>query len=420
MRLARLAIVLGFLAPAFVQADESFYLKDGDRVVFYGDSITDQRLYTTFTETYVVTRFPKLNVSFIHSGWGGDRVGGGGGGRIDLRLKRDVLAYKPTVMTVMLGMNDGGVAPFKQSSYDTFVKGYQHIVDTMKSQASGIRLTLIVPSPYDDVTRPSKFEGGYNAVLLRYGDAVKEIAQHEGATVADLNTYVVEATKKAFASDPANAQKLNPDRVHPAPGGQLLMAAALLKAWHAPAIVSEVHIDIKDGNVDSKSENTEVSQLQLKDGVVSWNQIDNALPLPIDMSDALIALAVRSSDVVETLDRQSLKVDGLKDGQYALKIDGKELEGHAFTNRELSEGVNLATLPTPMYRQAVLVHELTRRHNDLHSARWRQVQVPLQNKDYANLARALEALDMLESEIMREQRSTAQPKPHRFELVAKP
>jgi hypothetical protein len=32
-------------------ADRAFHLKDGDRVVFYGDSITDQRLYTTFTET---------------------------------------------------------------------------------------------------------------------------------------------------------------------------------------------------------------------------------------------------------------------------------------------------------------------------------------------------------------------------------
>ena len=47
---------------------EDFALKEGDRVVFYGDSITDQRLYTTFAETYVVTRFPQLDVSFVHSG----------------------------------------------------------------------------------------------------------------------------------------------------------------------------------------------------------------------------------------------------------------------------------------------------------------------------------------------------------------
>src|SRR3954463_13859667 len=100
---ARLAACLLCLPPVFappvVAADEEpFYLKDGDRVVFYGDSITDQRLYTTYVETYVVTRFPKADITFVHSGWGGDRVGGGGGGRIDKRLKRDVFAYKPTVM----------------------------------------------------------------------------------------------------------------------------------------------------------------------------------------------------------------------------------------------------------------------------------------------------------------------------------
>ena len=43
------------LGPS-ARADEPFALRDGDRVVFYGDSITDQRLYTTFVETYVVTR----------------------------------------------------------------------------------------------------------------------------------------------------------------------------------------------------------------------------------------------------------------------------------------------------------------------------------------------------------------------------
>src|SRR5206468_356370 len=105
MKPASLVRTLCLVAFVALQArSETFALKDGDRVVFYGDSITDQRLYTTFTETYVVTRFPKLDVSFVHSGWGGDRVTGGGGGPIDSRLRRAVLAYTPTVMTIMLGM----------------------------------------------------------------------------------------------------------------------------------------------------------------------------------------------------------------------------------------------------------------------------------------------------------------------------
>src|ERR1051325_4836058 len=165
--LVRSLLLITFVA---LQAQaEGFALKDGDRVVFYGDSITDQRLYTTFTETYVVTRFPKLDVSFVHSGWGGDRVTGGGGGQIDLRLRRDVVAYKPTVMTIMLGMNDGSYRSFDEKIFETYSKGYQHIIDSVKESLPGIRITLIQPSPFDDVTQPPRFEGGYNAVLVRSG-----------------------------------------------------------------------------------------------------------------------------------------------------------------------------------------------------------------------------------------------------------
>src|SRR3954471_5096687 len=120
MIMQRLAVCVLLLTPALGRAAEPFALKDGDRVVFYGDSITDQRLYTTFTESFVVTRFPKMDVSFIHSGWGGDRVTGGNGGTIDVRLERDVFAYKPTVMTIMLGMNDASYRAFDQSIFDRY------------------------------------------------------------------------------------------------------------------------------------------------------------------------------------------------------------------------------------------------------------------------------------------------------------
>jgi hypothetical protein len=83
--------ILFLLFVCSLQAQAPFYLSNGDRVVFYGDSITDQRLYDAYVEAFVVTRFPKLNVTFVHSGWNGDRVSGGGGGPIDTRLDRDVI-----------------------------------------------------------------------------------------------------------------------------------------------------------------------------------------------------------------------------------------------------------------------------------------------------------------------------------------
>ena len=243
-----LARFWGNLASS-TRADGAFAINDGDRVVFYGDSITDQRLYTTFVETYIVTRFPSLNVSFVHSGWGGDRVSGGGGGPIDRRLARDVFAYKPTVVTVMLGMNDASYRPFQQPIFDTYSRGFIHLVESLKSHLPGVRITLIQPSPYDDVTRAPNFAGGYNQVLLHYAEFVKELAAKEGALVADLNTPVVAALKKAMEIDKKRAAELIHDRVHPGPGGQLLMAEALLKAWNAPALVTSVEIDAANGKV---------------------------------------------------------------------------------------------------------------------------------------------------------------------------
>src|SRR5205823_482023 len=108
---------------------------------------------------------------------------------------------------------------------------------------------------------------------------VKELAEKQGATVADLNTPVVAALEKANAADATQAQKVIPDRVHPAAPGHLVMAAALLKAWNAPAIVTAVTIDAPGRRVVHE-ENTRVSGLT-GDGSVSWIQADEALPFPL-------------------------------------------------------------------------------------------------------------------------------------------
>src|SRR6185436_7162785 len=113
--------------------------------------------------------------------------------------------------------------------------GYQYIVDSLQNELPDLRLTLIQPSPFDDVTRATTFEGGYNAVLVRYGEFVKELALQEKATVADLNGPMVKAVEKANQKDHELAIKINPDRVHPSGAGHLLMAGQLLKAWNAPA-----------------------------------------------------------------------------------------------------------------------------------------------------------------------------------------
>ena len=402
------------LAATTARADD-FGLRDGDRVVFYGDSITDQRLYTTFAETFAVTRYPDRDMSFIHSGWGGDRVGGGGGGPVDRRLFRDVIAYRPTVVTVMLGMNDASYRAFDDKIFETYSKGYRHLVGKLKEELPGVRLTLIEPSPYDDVTREPKFDGGYNAVLMRYGQFIKELAGEQGAVVADLNTGVVEALKKAQAADKATSEKLIADRVHPGPGGQLLMAGELLKAWHAPSVVSTVKIEAREGKV-VETANTEVTGFARGDSI-TWTQLDAALPMPIDMKDPVVALAMSSSDFVKSLNQQVLAVALPEAGSCVLKIDGEEIG--TFSRDQLADGLNLAMLNTPMSRQAAEVHKLTLKHTAIHNKRWRDVQVPLQDEAGPALNKALAALDELEADVVKRQRAAAHPKPHKFELTQK-
>ena len=137
-----------------------FYLRPEDRVVFYGDSITEQNYYNQFVQLYTVTRFPRMRVHFHGAGVGGDRVTGGWAGPIDQRLARDAFVENPTVVTIMLGMNDGGYQPTTPEIDSTYKAGYRHILDSIKQHAPSARVTLIGPSPFDDVTAPPHLPEG--------------------------------------------------------------------------------------------------------------------------------------------------------------------------------------------------------------------------------------------------------------------
>ncbi len=149
--------------------------------------------------------------------------------------------------------------------------------------------------------------------------------------------------------------------------------------------------------------------------VISWMQKDVALPMPVDLRDPVMSLAVRSSDFQETLNRQILSVDGLVSGKYTLRIDGSEVG--TFDYDALAEGVNLSGLRTPMWDQAARVHALTLKHNNIHFARWRSLQVPLQSENLETLAASLTAIDAVEQELIGKQRELAKPLAHRFELL---
>jgi lysophospholipase L1-like esterase len=325
------------LAHAQAPADD-FSLHDGDTVVFYGDSITEQQRYTRDVETFVLTRFPDRHIKFVNAGWNGDRVSGGEGGSIETRLRRDVFPYEPTVVTVMLGMNDGAYTHFDQAAYDKYAKGLTHIVDTLIETLPNVRITLLTPTYYDQNAPWSHHFHGYNRVMLKYGAFVKKLGAERSLTVVDLNAPLHAVTSEGRSRD-AKFTVID-DGVHPTEAGHLVIAAALLKAWHAPGLVTDILLDPKKPVT-----------------------ITAPLPWPIP-KDARAAQTV--SPLPEELNLFRIHAPILGGTRWDLLIDGKSVG--TFTRTQLQSGVDLSTLSTvPQNHSSALVLEIVQDKND----RWR-------------------------------------------------
>ncbi|MGC1423385.1 MAG: GDSL-type esterase/lipase family protein [Terracidiphilus sp.] len=399
------------MPPGAEANTRGFYLHKGDTVVFYGDSITEQNYYNQWVELYTATRFPWMHVHFYGAGVGGDRVTGGGGGPIDQRLERDVFSEKPTVVTVMLGMNDGGYQATTDEIEQTYVKGYQHLLDSIHDHVPGVRMTLLGPSPYDDVTRPVFFPGGYNAVMQHFAEVDQSLADKYGAAFINLNPPVVAAIKKADAMDPKLAVLLLPDRVHPDPLAHWIMAQALLKGWHAPALVSSVTLDAHAATV-TEARNAVASQLDQTDGVLKWSEVEDALPLPLTRSNATTALLMDLTDIDQQLNQETLRVTGLAAGRYTLSIDGDVVD--TFSPEALEKGINLADYGTPMFHQAQRVSWLVRDRDETH---YIHLRMRVRNAGMGEQAGKPDVMQAFENSLEDSIYEAALPKPHVFRLT---
>ncbi|HEU6447593.1 MAG TPA: SGNH/GDSL hydrolase family protein [Verrucomicrobiae bacterium] len=426
----------------------NFFLKDGDNVCFYGDSITEQRFYGVDIETYVRTRFPGLHMKFVNSGVGGDKVNGGWAGRIDLRLERDVFPFKPNVVTIMLGMNDARYAPFNDEYFSAYTNGYEHIIQSLQQHLPGVRIVLIEPSPYDDVTEPPKFSGGYNAVLERYSAFVRQLASEHHLPCVDLNTPLVEVMKKMQAANPALAHEVIPGRIHPSAAGELVMAQGILQAWNAPSTVASVEIDAMK-NSATHSENTSVTDVKMENGTLSWTQKDQSLPFPVlalhedwpqfpptegrsrtsffwaapepkwDYTNAATEMIVKDSGFYPALDNEPLKVSGLPPGNYQLRINGETIG--EFSAPQLADGVNLAEYHTPMLDQSYHVLHLVWKEVEWRYFAWREIQLRLSADHDPAVQKATDqlvaALAEEEQDIVKEQYAATQPRTAKYELI---
>jgi hypothetical protein len=206
------AAAMSLLLAALPCTAADFFLKNGDKVVMMGDSITEQHLYSTYVEAWALTRFPAWDLKFFNVGIGGDNATWGGE-----RFKRDVVGCGATAMTVNFGMNDcgGPGSTFDENRYKEFKNAMQKIGDQVK--ASNIRVAWCTTTPAEVMDEgPSVLP--YILNLEKFSAAVKEIAAANGnALFIDQFHPFVAAIDKARAANPKNRIG-GGDVVHPRGG----------------------------------------------------------------------------------------------------------------------------------------------------------------------------------------------------------
>jgi len=379
-------------------------LRDGDRIVFLGDSITEQRLYTTYLEAYALTRHPNWKLWFRNVGWGGDTawlrqrahpdegklfaaepdaqqkmvedsVGRG--------LARDVLPLKPTGVTVKFGMNDHSYQAFREDIFRAYVRSQTQISKVL--QEHGARVAFLTPQPIED-KRPDPDKDVRNQSLRKFSDGLKDVAASTGAGYVDQFDPYMELMLKARAQN-GSATIGGGDAVHPGPPGHTLMAWAILKGLGAGSLVSRAEIDVAGKKV-SATEGCRLSNLSVSGDTVSFDRLDEALPMPIDTR---ATAALDRAPVLDDLSHYDLRVTGLPAGTYDLRIDDESAA--KLSSEQLAAGCNLTIQAGPVTAQAQQVLRLVFEKNNLFFSRWRNVQL----FDVPTWARSPEVTAALES-----------------------
>jgi len=404
--LLALLAVTALIRPATAA---EFAIHDGDQVVFLGDSITDQRLYTTVIEAYTLTRFPQWKLSFRNAGQPG------GTAQSELgTVSRDVLPLKPTFATIDFGMNDHQYKAFQDDICKNYLDCQSKLVGMLKG--CGARVALVTPQPIED-KRPDPDKDVRNESLRKMSDGLRELATKENVLFADQFDPFMAVMLKARQADPA-ATIGGGDPVHPGPVGHTIMAWAILKGLGAPAAVSSAEVNGVSGKVVSTT-GCQIAEAKVAAGVVSFKRMDAALPLPLDPAAEAVTKLI---PLLADLSRYELKVTGLTAPKYQLVIDDKPAA--VFTAQELAQGCNLTLSAGPITEQARQVWSLVVEKNNVFKKRWCDVQLcepPAWVKTptfEANREKELSRLDAQIAQLETQLNAARQPQPHTF--VVKP
>ena len=192
---ALVAAVALYCAPARAADDvaaRQVELKKGDRIIFFGDSLTElagkeapkqhvTKGYVRIVREALQTRHKDKNIEV-------DWVATGGHTVPDLlkRVDKDVLAKKPTVVVIQIGCNDARRIP-----KDTFKTGLEELIDKLQKEKIQVVLCSLtsVGEKHDGTNKD-------DPNLDAFAEVARGIAKAKNVPLNDLRKAFVEYWKK--------------------------------------------------------------------------------------------------------------------------------------------------------------------------------------------------------------------------------
>ena len=326
--------------------------KPGERVCFFGDSITHGGGYVAYLQLFQNLRRPGCGTRIMNVGVGGDTAAGG-----IRRLEPDLLAQRPDRVFVMFGMNDvrrdnwANANPTdqqkkaRQAALDAYAANQRTLAGRLVE--NGVEAVLVTPSPYDQYScaKEANLACCNEPGLSTCAQIVRDLAAEKGLPLLEFHAPLTDLQKRHAD------HVFCVDRVHPGADGHLIMAALVLEAMRVSPFVAQTVI--------------EAAEAEAVKGGIAFDYAPNALPFP---KLPEYERAEKFHPLTERLNREMLSVKGLATGgehgdndarelfsgrdeyEYALAFDGRTVA--KFTAADLAAGVNIALLDTPNQRLA--------------------------------------------------------------------
>ncbi|MPR33474.1 GDSL family lipase [Cytophagaceae bacterium SJW1-29] len=330
----------GLATPVSQTSVEPFTLKNGDRVVFLGNSLMENDLLYGYLELALTTRWPDRTVTFRNIGWSGDTVFG------DARsyftnpptpyelLMKQITEAQPTVVFVAYG---GIEAQEGEAGLARFNEGLNKLLD--KIQELGAKTVLLSPIPSLS-THGSENTTRRNAELERYASALATTAAERGTYFVDIFKPIHELQKKFSLTD---------NDIHLNETGYFHLAMALENGLGLPPRQEVATIDLSKQNAAS-SATFKILKTDPKNAELTFTVEERYLPLPLPTEKGA---SVNSERV--------LRITGLKKGYYTLAADDEQIV--TASAKEWADGVPIRQGPS--FAQASQLRTMIVKKNEL-------------------------------------------------------